>query len=125
MPKTDKDNPTKGKTSPKRKKKPKTKAEVKEKAKPKTKTKIEQKTKKKTEVKEPRKSVKKKAKKKMKPKTFRVSGSFMMGAALQKFQKEVTALGEKRARERIFRDLGSKHRVKRSRVVITSVEEVT
>ena len=117
MPKTDKDSPTKGKTSTKKKTKAKTKtkAEVKEKAK--AKTKVEVKGKSRTSVRI--------TKKKMKPKTFRVSGNFMMGAALQKFQKEVTALGEKRARERIFQDLGSKHRVKRSRVVITSVEEVT
>ena len=47
----------------------------------------------------------------------------MMGAVLQKFEKEVEASGERRAREKIFQDLGSKHRVKRSRVLITAVEE--
>ena len=58
-----------------------------------------------------------------KMKTFTVSGKFMMGDTLQKFQKEVEALGEERAQERIYQDLGSKHRVKRSRVIITTVEE--
>ena len=66
---------------------------------------------------------KRKGKGKGKMKTFTVSGKFMMGDTLQKFQKEVEALGEERAQERIYQDLGSKHRVKRSRVIITTVEE--
>ncbi|KYK37250.1 MAG: hypothetical protein AYK18_10580 [Theionarchaea archaeon DG-70] len=57
-------------------------------------------------------------------KEFRVSGKFMMGSTLQKFKKEVRALSEKRAREKIYQDLGSKHRVRRSRVLITTVEEI-
>jgi large subunit ribosomal protein LX len=61
-------------------------------------------------------------KKSRKMKKFTVSGTFMMGDTLQKFEKEVEALGENRARERILQDLGSKHRVKRSRVLITAVE---
>jgi large subunit ribosomal protein LX len=62
----------------------------------------------------------KKTKKRIK---FTISGSFMMGDTMQKFQKEVEARSEGRAREKIYQDLGSKHRVKRSRVLIASVEE--
>ncbi|MBU6997312.1 MAG: hypothetical protein HXS41_10430 [Theionarchaea archaeon] len=61
--------------------------------------------------------------KERKMKTFTVTGNFVMGSSLQKFQKSVSARGEKRAREKIFQDLGSKHRVRRSRVLIDKVEE--
>lgn len=68
---------------------------------------------------------KRKGKKPEKMRKFTVSGKFMMGDTLQKFKKDVEALGEIRAREKIYQDLGSKHQVKRSRVIITTVEEVT
>jgi ribosomal protein L20A (L18A) len=68
-----------------------------------------------------KKEKKKDQKKKMKK--FIVSGRFLMGDVLQEFQKEIEALGENRAREKTFQDLGSKHQVKRSRVIITTVEE--
>lgn len=68
---------------------------------------------------------KRKGKKPEKMRKFTVSGKFMMGDTLQKFKKEVEALGEIRAQEKIYQDLGSKHRVKRSRVIITTVEEMT
>ena len=47
----------------------------------------------------------------------------MMGDVLQKFQKTIEARSESRAREKVYQDLGSKHRVKRSRVIVTTVEE--
>ncbi|MBU7012527.1 MAG: 50S ribosomal protein L18a [Theionarchaea archaeon] len=75
-------------------------------------------------TKEKKKKTKLKKLKKLKMKEFRVSGKFMMGSTLQKFKKEVRALSEKRAREKIYQDLGSKHRVRRSRVLITTVEEI-
>ena len=77
-------------------------------------------------TKEPKKTGKKtgkSAKKTKKRIKFTISGSFMMGGTMQKFQKEVEARSEGRAREKIYQDLGSKHRVKRSRVLIASVEE--
>jgi large subunit ribosomal protein LX len=61
--------------------------------------------------------------KEKKMKTFTITGKFVMGDSLHKFQKDVNALGEKRAREKIYQDLGSKHRVRRSRVLIDAVEE--
>jgi large subunit ribosomal protein LX len=63
------------------------------------------------------------ARKEKKMKTFTVTGKFVMGDSLQEFQKSVNARGEKRAREKIYQDLGSKHRVRRSRVLIDAVEE--
>ncbi len=80
---------------------------------------------KKGKLKEKEKSTKskEKPKSKLKMKKFKITGTFLMGDTLQKFEKEVEALGEKRAREKTFQDLGSRHRVKRSRILITSVEE--
>lgn len=57
-------------------------------------------------------------------KKFIVSGKFLMGDTLQKFQREVEARGEQRAREKIYQDMGSRHRVKRSRILIQKVEEI-
>ncbi|MGC1120112.1 MAG: 50S ribosomal protein L18Ae [Candidatus Methanofastidiosia archaeon] len=61
--------------------------------------------------------------KEKKVKTFTITGKFVMGDLPQKFKKDVNARGEKLARERIYQDLGSKHRVRRSRVLIDAVEE--
>ena len=72
--------------------------------------------------KEPKKAVKKKPRE-IQQKTFMVSGKFLMGDRIQKFQKEVEARGQKRAREKIYQDMGSRHRVKRSRIIIQHVEE--
>ncbi|MGD2249313.1 MAG: 50S ribosomal protein L18Ae [Candidatus Methanofastidiosia archaeon] len=93
-------------------------AEKKKNSKAKGKKKSTSKTKAKTKTKAKKKS------KSRKMKTYSISGRFLMGDVLQKFEKEIKALSEKRARERIYQDLGSKHRVKRSRVLIDSVEEV-
>lgn len=70
------------------------------------------------------KKKKKSKSKSRKMKKYFISGQFMMGDKLQEFEKEIEALSEKRARERIYQDLGSKHRVRRSRVLIDSVEEI-
>jgi large subunit ribosomal protein LX len=66
---------------------------------------------------------KKKKREKVQRKTFIITGKFLMGDRLQKFQREVEARGEKRAREKIYQDMGSRHRVKRSRILIHTVEE--
>lgn len=108
------------KTNPKGEKKKKTEAQEKEKEK--EKPKAQEKIKEKPETKAKTKPKAKKAKPKT-MKKFIISGSFVMGDTLQKFQKEVEALGERRAREKIYQDLGSKHHVKRSRVLINDVEE--
>jgi len=47
-----------------------------------------------------------------------------MGEKMQPFKKEVNALNEKNAIEKIYCDLGSKHRVKRNKIIIEKVEKV-
>lgn len=58
----------------------------------------------------------------MKP--YRISGTFLMGDAWSPFKKEVAAKDQVDAVKRLYSDLGSKHRVKRRNIRITSVEEL-
>ncbi len=95
------------------KKKSKSKMKAEPKSAPKEKMKAEPKSAPKSKSKPREKKIKK----------FSVSGTFLMGEVLQKFEKEVEARSEGRAREKIFQDLGSRHGVKRSRVLIGTVEE--
>ncbi len=55
---------------------------------------------------------------------FIIRGRFLMGEKMQPFKKEVNALNEKNAIEKIYCDLGSKHRVKRNKIIIEKVEKV-
>jgi large subunit ribosomal protein LX len=57
-------------------------------------------------------------------KAFRVTGTFLMGRAWQRFRKEVAAPDKDAALEKIYSDLGSKHRVKRRAVRVRSIEEL-
>jgi ribosomal protein L20A (L18A) len=104
-----------------KKPKSKSKAKAETKSKPKEKMKAETKSTPKEKMKAETKSKSKPKEKKIKK--FSVSGTFLMGEVLQKFEKEVEARSEGRAKEKIFQDLGSKHGVKRSRVLIGTVEE--
>ncbi len=114
-------------------KKKEAKEELKKVTEPKARKATEAKKEMKKEIKKEKEEDKEKLKKKVtepvkktktgKMRRFKVSGTFMMGDTLQKFQKDVEALGEKRAQEKVFQDLGSKHHVRRSWVIITSVEE--
>ena len=56
-------------------------------------------------------------------KTFVVEGKFLNGQKLQKFSKEVKALKEEHALEEIYAIFGSKHRVKRSEIIVEKVGE--
>lgn len=58
-------------------------------------------------------------------KAYRVSGSFMMGDAWQSFTKEVVGETEKDVRDVIYSRLGSKHRVKRTKIQISEVTEIS
>jgi large subunit ribosomal protein LX len=58
----------------------------------------------------------------MKP--YSISGTFLMGETWSPFKKEVAAKDQVEAVKRLFSDLGSKHRVKRRNIKITSVEEL-
>ena len=58
-------------------------------------------------------------------KAYKVSGTFMMGDAWQSFTKEVVGESEKDVREVILSRLGSKHRVKRAKIRISEVTEIS
>ena len=57
-------------------------------------------------------------------KAFRISGRFRMGRDWQAYSKEVAAVDETSARERLLSILGSQHRVARKYIEIREVTEV-
>lgn len=62
-------------------------------------------------------------------KAFRVKGKFIMGKSImsknwQRFSKEVASLNKEEAKERVYSDLGSKHRVKRRNIKVEEIEEI-
>ena len=58
-------------------------------------------------------------------KAYKVSGKFMMGDSWQSFTKEVVGESENDVREVILSRLGSKHRVKRPKIQISEVTEIS
>ncbi len=58
-------------------------------------------------------------------KKFKVKGRFLMGKRMQPFTMDVSSINEDQAREKVLSDLGSRHRVKRNKVFIESIEEQT
>lgn len=57
-------------------------------------------------------------------KAFRISGRFRMGRNWQPFSKELAAMDEAAAREKLLSLLGSQHGVPRKYVTIATVAEV-
>jgi large subunit ribosomal protein LX len=57
-------------------------------------------------------------------KVFRVTGEIRKPNLKTSFKKEVIALKPEHAVEKVYAELGSKHRVKRAHIKIASVEEV-
>jgi large subunit ribosomal protein LX len=62
-------------------------------------------------------------------KAFRVKGKFIMGKSImsknwQRFTKEVASLNKEEAKERVYSDLGSKHRVKRRNIKVEEIGEI-
>lgn len=57
-------------------------------------------------------------------KIIRVRGWFKQGPYHQRFTREVLALSNEHALERIYSDIGSKHKVKRNLIHIDEVVEV-
>ncbi len=55
---------------------------------------------------------------------WRFTGRYRKGRRMVKFTKVIDADRKERALEILYSDLGSKHHVKRSQIVIESVEEV-
>jgi large subunit ribosomal protein LX len=61
----------------------------------------------------------------MKTKIFRIQGKFMMGNSYQPFTKELKAINEEDIQEKIYSDFGSKHGIKRNKVVIEEIKEIS
>jgi large subunit ribosomal protein LX len=57
-------------------------------------------------------------------KVFRVTGEILKPNLKTAFKKEILAAKAEHAVEKVYAELGSKHRVKRFHIRITSVEEV-
>jgi large subunit ribosomal protein LX len=57
-------------------------------------------------------------------KIFRVKGWFKQGYQRQAFMKELPAISEKHALERVYSEVGSKHKVKRNLINIEEVTEI-
>ena len=58
-------------------------------------------------------------------KVFRVSGKIRKPNFQTEFQKEVRALKPEDAVEKVYMELGSKHRVRRYQMTISKVEELS
>lgn len=58
-------------------------------------------------------------------KVFRVTGEILKPNMKTRFKKEIIAEKPEHAKEKIYAELGSKHRVKRFHIKITSVEEIS
>jgi len=61
----------------------------------------------------------------MKTKIFRIQGKFMMGNALKPFTKELKATNEEEIKERIYSEFGSKHHIKRNKIKIEDITEIS
>jgi len=58
-------------------------------------------------------------------KIFRVSGKITKPNWQTTFQKEVRALKQEEAVDRVYKEVGSKHRAKRFQIKILKVEEIS
>lgn len=58
-------------------------------------------------------------------KVFKVSGEIRKPNWQTSFEKEVTAIKPEHAVEKVYMELGSKHRVKRFHIKINKVEEIS
>jgi large subunit ribosomal protein LX len=61
----------------------------------------------------------------MKTKIFRIQGKFMMGNSYKSFTKELKAIDENDIKERIYSDFGSKHGIKRNKIIIEEIKEIS
>jgi large subunit ribosomal protein LX len=58
-------------------------------------------------------------------KVYRVTGEILKPNLRSSFRKEIMAEKPEHAKEKVYAELGSKHRVKRFHIKIISVEEVS
>ncbi len=61
----------------------------------------------------------------MKTKIFRIQGKFMMGNSLKPFTRELKATNEEEIKERIYSEFGSKHHIKRNKIKIEQITEIS
>lgn len=55
---------------------------------------------------------------------YLITGKFKPGFFWEKFTKTIESENEKNAREKVYSIMGSKHGLKRGRIVIESIQEV-
>ena len=58
-------------------------------------------------------------------KVFRIQGTVLMGRNKQKFTKEIIIKNKKTAEEKIFCELGSKHKANRRNINIEKIVEIS
>jgi len=61
----------------------------------------------------------------MKTKIFRIKRKFMMGKSFKPFTKELKAIKEEDIQEKIYSDFGSKHGIKRNKIIIEEIKEIS
>lgn len=61
----------------------------------------------------------------MKTKIFRIQGKFMVGKSFKPFTKELKAINEEDIQEKIYSDFGSKHGIKRNKIIIEEIKEIS
>jgi large subunit ribosomal protein LX len=61
----------------------------------------------------------------MKTKIFRIQGKFMMGNKYKPFTKELKAINEEDIQEKIYSDFGSRHGIKRNKIIIEDIKEIS
>ena len=61
----------------------------------------------------------------MKTKIFRIQGKFMMGNTLKPFTKELKAVDEQNIKEKIYSEFGSKHHIRRGKIKIDEIVEIS
>ena len=57
-------------------------------------------------------------------KAYRVKGEFLMGGAFSPFNREIEAMDEDDAREKMMSLIGSEHRCKRNKIEVETITEV-
>jgi len=58
-------------------------------------------------------------------KIFRITGEIKKPEWKSSFRKDLRAVKQEDAIDKVYKELGSKHRVKRFQIKITSIEEIT
>jgi large subunit ribosomal protein LX len=58
-------------------------------------------------------------------KIFRILGSFKQRREVTSFSKEICALTEEQAKEKLFSEFGSRNRLKRGQIRISSIDEIS